>query len=1832
MSKGEGRFLCIVTAAALLAAAAAAGGEPYFYLGGEDWADAMSSGQVVPMDSVSWDDYMAQWQAFGQGDPYPDNVFYPPLLYVWPGGTNPDYPPYPGLVMMWSSPGLNCCHCWNDNPPDSTCDQGDFGLAECMMMGVGWDHCEWHPNAYCNGITCIDGAPIDSLSSAWRYDYGTGPLAQGPVDLSNAIVTVSVTAPQFDMMGNQINAVSFGVQDVNGLIRSWQWSVGAAPAPIQWWVPTTITIDLTQVGVTAATPTASGYASAAGFNIQQSQFFVVDENAAWVGGPTPIPPPGGPPGAAWNYWHNLSVAPKPSSGTSGQHGPVSFSVNGMNTGVPAFDGPPVPGTPYFNPPWGPAPPPGTGPYGTVRLPPTPQPPGIATVRIGDVNDYFLAPQSPEAEIFQSEPDRIPAAGPSGTNNQILRADAMGLVHGLSNINAYSFGEDWFNGDEQPIPGGFSEVYAELWEGRSGAPGFLEPVVASGGLPITFYFSVDPFAVGLQATALRNEATLAGFLTLPAGPAGSADPTIGPQAWSSDGEAAGDVFFASPFTAPAVNFLDHDDALMALLAPRPLPPPPEFEDDLDAMEHVGTNTLIGGIPAQSGNTHDRVRELLPPDLADPNTTNHEPINGNPIIFSVDRGTTGALGSAVAAQVNSPVEGASGDLFVAVTMPPGTPFAGMKTNMLLIDEGLLGLMPHDDLDAVIVRLLIPVEDLEFRITDAAINFDPESPTGSSMGYGFTLPLLGPGDAIVGFSVDAGSIGLLFTAVDFECRVDGLGLAGAGFQGSGVMEQAGDIFYTDMFPPPGQMQVDQGTGLLLGQNYLWFEERMLGLDRGNWSFIPPGPSGNLADVPDELNALDSEAEEEPVCEPDPTGQACMPVPCPNPQDVCVPVLMNETAPGVFVVIQCECRDPNLCHIEPDPTGGPPACVGSCPLPEICTQVVNGTQLSCQCVGATGACCLPDGTCIDTTSVDCANQNGTYMGDGTTCGPQGSCCYDSDGDGVAETCTTTYLICCEQMLGGTFTTGGDCAPDGACCYVDPTGLPGLDCALMAEDCCLAMTGASFHVGETCDPIGACCWDSNGDSLPEVCDALPESCCSDLGGVFHAADTCTAPQACCLSGGACVMLDPVCCAEIGGTPQGLGSTCANAVCQACCLPDARCVETGHNDCVARGGDPQGPGTPNCQGVICSAIKWSQPPTFNPTSPTPECFWGWDEVSLFGFGPVVADDWLCLDGRPVTDIHWWGSYSGWSDIMPPPQAPMMFHIAIWTDVSVHDPGNQFPYSHPGMVIQEWYVDRQLLNEQPVACDFHPDFMQGPDGCYRYDFEIPEADWFVQENACTVYWLSIAAMYDTPPMDFPWGWKTRQPRWNDDAVRIFDPTVPGPGATFVFGEPITDLQGRSWDTSFVLTSNRSSGNKWEQPPNPAWPGYHAHEAPPAPPNTLADDWRCEGGVVTDLHWWGNYELNALGQELRGGGIRAFALTIFSDIPAHLNPPFNFSMPGIPLWTAEVQVAEVPTCLINPEGAPIYLYEYDLPAAEPFLQEQGSVYWLSVIALANDPADPAIWRWQEAARGLPYRYDSAVSMTTVAPGWSPLNGDLALRVTSTAGGPLLPPLPATGYPHATLKNRYISFRPDPGNTGTMHGYRVTHVPTGTAWFITPPATSPPSVVGKGLTRLCSNGTPPLYDFGIEPVIHVTGCLIAPAESYEVRATTDGVNFTSAITVSTVPIPLNGRWWCDAVGSYSAAGDGTTTPPTPPMSWTPPNTVMNGFDISAAFQAASSNPAAPHASWVDVNPEVCDFVVIGPDVLRFVNAFSTGSGKEFYPYNVPNPPGPQGQGACPVPTPWP
>ncbi|MBN2355407.1 PKD domain-containing protein [candidate division KSB1 bacterium] len=228
-----------------------------------------------------------------------------------------------------------------------------------------------------------------------------------------------------------------------------------------------------------------------------------------------------------------------------------------------------------------------------------------------------------------------------------------------------------------------------------------------------------------------------------------------------------------------------------------------------------------------------------------------------------------------------------------------------------------------------------------------------------------------------------------------------------------------------------------------------------------------------------------------------------------------------------------------------------------------------------------------------------------------------------------------------------------------------------------------------------------------------------------------------------------------------------------------------------------------------SYFKWHQWPLKWNLPDMPDCFNGWDELSVYS-EKIVADDWYCYDERPVTDIHWWGSYLDWKEEGPPEHVPAAFHIGIWTDVPA---GMDKPFSHPGKLIWEMIVDRKDVNEHPVGCDFVPDRMQEPETCYRYDLGLPQDQWFHQAGDSAIYWLSIAALYDIIPEKHIWGWKTRRHYFNDDAVSIMVPHKPIIGAIFEVGEPLPEL----WDMAFLLTTNtRNTLFDFGDTPDPIYP--------------------------------------------------------------------------------------------------------------------------------------------------------------------------------------------------------------------------------------------------------------------------------------------------------------------------------------------------------------------------------------------------------------------------------
>lgn len=381
--------------------------------------------------------------------------------------------------------------------------------------------------------------------------------------------------------------------------------------------------------------------------------------------------------------------------------------------------------------------------------------------------------------------------------------------------------------------------------------------------------------------------------------------------------------------------------------------------------------------------------------------------------------------------------------------------------------------------------------------------------------------------------------------------------------------------------------------------------------------------------------------------------------------------------------------------------------------------------------------------------------------------------------------------------------------------------------------------------------------------------------------------------------------------------------------------------------------------------------------------------------------------------------------------------------------------------------------------------------------------------------------------------------------------------------------------------------------------------------------------------------------------------------------NNSRPGCPSpgTPASGQApCDIPTegpCVPNVEsvipgmlGADGYGVIYKTPDYEYLVIASGGAAQPENPPTVNDYLGTAIFEVPAAAAGtyvigfvpdLLFTYMSDPDVVDIPLGPSPGTYDYLEPGQIIVTGLLVPPLAITSYPHGVRKQRYISFAPQPSQVASS--FRVEDVGSGMKYYISTPRTTPDtpdySIVGQGLTFVVSDTSPIIYNWSDLPAIHVGGCMIAPGDqpgvgrSYEVTATTDGIDFSSPITVFTAEQPTDGRFWADVVGHRAPAGDSTTTPPTPVGAWTPPEKVVTGRDIASALESSTQAPNAPHFTWTDIHGEPTDRKPNGPDVLRILNAFSSGSGKEYYPYPYPqlpclihdpvNPPSPA---LCPPP----
>ena len=248
--------------------------------------------------------------------------------------------------------------------------------------------------------------------------------------------------------------------------------------------------------------------------------------------------------------------------------------------------------------------------------------------------------------------------------------------------------------------------------------------------------------------------------------------------------------------------------------------------------------------------------------------------------------------------------------------------------------------------------------------------------------------------------------------------------------------------------------------------------------------------------------------------------------------------------------------------------------------------------------------------------------------------------------------------------------------------------------------------------------------------------------------------------------------------------------------------------------------------------KWIQRPDLTPNG-----------IDINGTEPyVLADDFLCTQTGPLTDIHVWGSWL--YDYLPFGEDPMAveFTLSIHKDIPA---GPDNDYSRPGELLWIQKFHPGEFEVEKYAEQIEEGFMTPPDNyvfpadwtCWLYQFKLQPHLAFVQEgteDAPIVYWLDVQAR-PLDPEAF-WGWKTSVEHWNDDAVWGMGPEpYPGPWQE-LFYPPNHEMGGISIDLAFALFHDEFSS----APEVPVKTGLLYNTPNPFNPMTVIHYMMPEGG--------------------------------------------------------------------------------------------------------------------------------------------------------------------------------------------------------------------------------------------------------------------------------------------------------------------------------------------------------------------------------------------------------
>ena len=210
-------------------------------------------------------------------------------------------------------------------------------------------------------------------------------------------------------------------------------------------------------------------------------------------------------------------------------------------------------------------------------------------------------------------------------------------------------------------------------------------------------------------------------------------------------------------------------------------------------------------------------------------------------------------------------------------------------------------------------------------------------------------------------------------------------------------------------------------------------------------------------------------------------------------------------------------------------------------------------------GACCIADAInggqlCRVTDATDCASLSGSYQGNDTNCNSnclRGACTQPTGGCCTGGSCVEAQSQCSCETGGGDFLgDGSDCSTNpcllGACCDADG------GCTITNEAFCDIGYG-TFNLAASCSdipdpcvqPIGACC-----NLITGVCTSVAEEDCAGNNQLFKGAGVscspglCPQPDGACCIGGVCSRQLEVVCIASGGLYFGDHSSCLPRQCE----------------------------------------------------------------------------------------------------------------------------------------------------------------------------------------------------------------------------------------------------------------------------------------------------------------------------------------------------------------------------------------------------------------------------------------------------------------------------------------------------------------------------------------------------------------------------------------------------------------------------------------------------------------------------------------------------------------